>query len=790
MDSRASSAFGHLLRTYRRAATQSQETLAERTGLSVRGISDLERGVRKTPHLKTVRMLADGLGLGPDDRAALLAAARPASPARPPDRMTESTSVLPQSLTSLIGRAREVSELTGLLGHPAVRLLTLIGPGGVGKSRLALAVANEVHDHVPDGVHVVELASLTDPQIVPSALGQQLNIREAPGMTVTEEVIRHLRARQAVLVLDNFEHVLPAGRFVAALLTACPHVRVLATSRAPLHIRGEWEWPVQPLHLPDPTQAPTASDVARSDAVRLFLERVSEVRPDFALTRETAPVVAAICRHLDGLPLALELAAARMRVLSASELQARLEEHRLPVLTGGAQDLPPRQQTMRTTIAWSYDLLEAADQALFRRLSVFAGGWTLEAAEAVTNIDGTLDVLDGITALMNGSLIRHQQGSHEEHRFEMLETVREYGLEQLVSHGEESATRDAHTAWLLDLVEQAAPGLVGADQAIWLQRLEEELGNLRAALNWTLEHGDPVSALRLAATAWLFWFERGRTNEGRNWLDRALAMVHDGPSPVRAMARHAAGTLAATQCDYGPADTLLQAALSDWQALDEKPGIARTLHTLGTAAVERNDNRRAIDFLEQALALYDSPPLPAEAPWVALAVSHLACAVSRMGEHERAVTLAEQAIRMQQEAGSHIGYALAITLLADIALDWGNYSEASALYREGLAIMWSLGDQWHLLYALTGSAIVTAELDPPEKAARLLSAQLAAHEAYGNVIPPRRRPTFDAAVAKVRAALGEEAFSRCWKAGIPLGLDGAVTEILAEQPVNLCIDVT
>ena len=779
MGTRALSAFGALLRSYREAAPQSQEALAERSGLSVRGISDLERGVSRSPRLESVRLLADGLGLGLEDRAALIAAARPpAHPGLPAARGNCQVSSLPRPLTSLVGRTREIATLTALLRQPEVRLLTLTGPGGVGKSRVAVAVATALGDHFPDGVHYVELAPLGDPTLVASAVAHQLGIREVPGRTLADAVNSHLRHKQVLLVLDNFEHVLSAGTLVVALLSACPRVTILATSRAALHLRGEREWPLAPLTLPSGAAMQTTDEAAGTDAVRLFVERATAVLPDFTLTDANAAEVVGICHRVDGLPLALELAAARLKVLAPDALLSQLEKHRLPILTGGAQDLPARQQTMRQTVAWSYDLLDPREQALFRRLSVFAEGWTLEAAEAVANRHGDFNVLDGLTALVNGSLVRQRRGATTGPRFAMLETVREYGHEQVVAHGEPETTRAAHAAWLRDLVRQAAPGLLVEDHAAWLVRLDEELANLRAGLAQALEHGDVDTTLEIAATPWLYWFESGRTNEGRAWLDRALASPDVASVPVRAMARFAAGSLAATQGDYGPANALLEAALADWTEAGEQQGVARTRHCLATAALECNEDQRAAHLLDQVLADYGTPRTRADASWVALAVTHRACACSGLGDHQRAVALGEQAVAMQRDAGSEIGAALGITFLADFALDRGEYARARAGYLEGLAEMWDLGDRWHLLYALTGLAIVIAELGPPERATRLLGAQAAAREAYGTRISPRRRVAYDAAVATLRDQLGEPGFAASWTAGMSLGLDEAVTEAL------------
>lgn len=781
MDSPAYPSFGELLRHFRVIALQSQEALAERSGLSVRGISDLERGIHESPRLETVRLLADSLDLSEADRASFIASARPEKPILPASpSLSNQNQTLPLPLTPLIGRARELTELIQLLRNPDVRLVTLIGPGGVGKSRLALEAGTYLIDHFAHGVCFVELAPVSNPALVPSAIAQKLGIREVPDMSLAEEIIDHLRSQHTLLILDNFEHVLPARTFVATLLEACAGMCVMATSRTPMQVRGEQEWTVLPLTLPGLAETSTANDVADTEAVQLFTERVTSVRRDFVLTDKNATDVANICRCVDGLPLALELAAARMKVLSTGSLLSRLEEHRLEVLTLGAHDLPSRQQTMRKTVAWSHDLLHPSEQALFRRLSIFAGGWTLDAAETVTNLRGDLDVLDGLTSLVNGSLVRQGSGSSSEMRFDMLETVRQYGVEQLASSGEELMMQEAHTAWMLDFVRKSDSGLLVEDHAGWLARLEDELANLRAVLARSLERGDVDTTLELAATPWLYWFESGRTNEGRSWLDRALSIADSASLRVRAMAGSAAGSLAATQGDYEPAQSLMEAALIDWKALGEKQGIARTLHALATAALELNEDERAVRLLQQALIEYGTPRTGADASWVALSVTHMACAMSGFGEHERAVSLGEEAVKMQREAGSHIGVALGITFLADFALERGDYDEARVGYLEGLTRMWDLGDRWHLLYALTGFAIVMTHFDPPERAVRVLAAQMAARKAYGNRISPRRRTGYDAAVTRIRARLPEATFAELWAAGQSLALDDVVAEILVE----------
>jgi predicted ATPase/DNA-binding XRE family transcriptional regulator len=481
-DSRAS--FGDLLRRLRTAAALSQEDLAERAGLSRHGISDLERGARHAPRLETVRMLADALALSETDRQALLTAARPVllgygSPVAPP----ASLGSLPAPLTRLIGRQTELATLSAGLQDAEVRLLTVTGPGGVGKTRLAIAAAAAMPEAFHDGVVFVDLSPLTDAALVLPMIAGTLGVQASLGQPLIATLATFVAAKRLLLLLDNCEPVLGAAPDVVTLLAESPHLMVLATSREPLRVRGEQEFPLLPLPLPAFDHLPVIEDLAQSPAVALFLERARAVQPDFALTADTALAVAAICRHLDGLPLAIELAAARVKILPPPALLARLQQ-RLPLLTGGGRDLPARQRTMRNAIAWSYELLTPEEQRLFSRLAVFVGGCTLEAAEAVcpTDDDSTYGVLEGVASLVDKSLMREDHGSGGEPRYLMLETVREFALEQLQASGEEATIRMRHATWCLALAEQTAPLLRGSGARAGFPGLEREHGNLRAAL--------------------------------------------------------------------------------------------------------------------------------------------------------------------------------------------------------------------------------------------------------------------------------------------------------------------
>ncbi len=731
--------FADLLRRYRLAAGLTQEELAARARVSRKAVSALECGARVSPRRDTVRLLADGLGLPLEERAALAAVAtsRPHTvPSVPPTHAATHPappSNLPAPPTPLIGREREVADAQEALRRgDASRLLTLVGPAGVGKTRLGLAVAAEILPDVADGVFLVVLAPLTDPTLVAAAIAGALGLHERGGQPLQEALVAYLRDKRILLLLDNFEHVVAAAPVLADLLAACPHLRLLVTSRSPVHVRGERVRPVPPLAVPDPASMPPLDTLATIPAVALFVERATAVAPDFALVSENAVAVAAICRRLDGLPLAIELAAARVTLLPPHALLERLE-YRLPLLVGGACDLPERQQTLRAAIAWSYDLLHAGEQALFRRLGVFAGGVALAAVEAVCGVGGDLegDALAWLTGLVDKSLLQRAEGPGGEPRVGMLETLREYARERLVAHGELEATERAHAAYYLALAERAEPELTGPGQAVWLARLEREHDNLRAALRWSREGGEVEVGLRLAGALWRFWYTRGHISEGRRWLEPLLDDRREAVSTVRARALNGAGNLAWVHGDYARARTAHEKSLTLRRALRDTQGIAMALGNLGLVAKATGDLQPIRKIVREAYAaaervfrhfpdrllaqarrlLQESLALWRELgdTWgIALALSNLGLVIQNQGDDGLAEALYTESLALRQQRGDTAGIALSLDNLGNLAYMQGNLARAKTLHEESLTLKREVGDVGGAMASLMNLWLVTA----------------------------------------------------------------------------------
>jgi predicted ATPase/DNA-binding XRE family transcriptional regulator len=764
--------FGARLRRLREAAGLTQEDLASRAGLSAKGISDLERGARRRPHPHTVRALADALELSEAERASLLATVPKrgdVAQASPPAAELN----VPAPPASLVGRERNLEEVTGFLRRREVRLLTLTGTGGVGKTRLALHAARDARAFFPDGVAFVPLAYLNNAELVVPSVIRSFGLREAAGQSPREVLGAYLREKRLLLTLDNFEHLLEAAPEVSWLLETCPNLTVLVTSRAPLRVGGEQEYPVPPLELPVSTRDPGVDEVLGSPSGRLFVERARAASPTFSLTEANAAAVAAICWRLAGLPLALELAAARMRFLNPSLLLVRLDR---ALSTSWSRYGADRQRTMRATLDWSHDLLGQPEQALFRRLAVFAGGFTLDAAEAVgaTSDVADEDVFDLLGALVEQSLVTAESGKEgaEVPRYGMLEPVRQYALEKLEESGEAGVAIRSHTAFFLDLAEQAYPELRGPHQAEWLDRLEQEHGNLRATISRALSAGEAETATRLGWALWVFWWLRGYQREGRRWME--MLLEYNLPANLRAIALAVVGHMDYTQGDYESSQSHLQESMELAKRVGDKVRAALAVYILGLLALNRQEIEAARSRLEEALFLYLGI---GDGQMVSSLRSHLGVLLLIQGDLDGATAMMEEGLALARQLGDPLGISNALYSLAQIAQARGNHELAGRRFEEGVAVSEEMGDRANLGYFLEGLAVVTGVQGKVERSARLFGAAeglLQAVEAPVYDYYEPNRSFYQRTMAAVRAKLGEEGFEEARERGGAMTFEQAV----------------
>lgn len=769
--------FGQLLQRYRVAAGLTQEELAEEAGLSVRGISDLERGIKRHPRPYTARQLADALHLTPIDRAVFLQVAHgeqiPAEPADP-----AGTQALPVPPTPFIGRVEEVAAVRELLLEEHVRLLTLTGAGGSGKTRLAIEVARGLVHAFPDGVVFVPLAPLADPAMVTSTTARALGLKEPPGNSILQTLVRSLCGKHILLVLDNFEHVMDAAGEVVALVKACPNLTVLVTSRAPLHLAAEREYPVMPLPFPDPIQIRSAGQAKESDAVRLFVDRVQQVEPDFQLTDENVRSVTEICHRLDGLPLALELAATRIRVFTPETLAHRLNQS-LPLLVGGPRDVPARQQTLRATIDWSYQLLTEEEQRLFARLSIFAGGWTLNAAEAVCTADHDIDVLTCMGTLVEHHLIQPDGGM--EPRFLMLQTIREYASDRVHERGESELLRRRHAHYFLELAE-ALECALNDDVTGILTQYDLDHDNMRAALRWAIEERQTDHALRLVSALEAFWHLRGYLSEGQQWGAQALALPGDGSGGPRSGALLAIGNLSLCQGNLAQAREHIEAALRLLFAENATVLAIDALRLLGKLAGEEGKLDEAITLLERAVKLSRQT---GDAYVISACLDNLGNALSGRGNHERAIPVLQEAIDVACQGSLLPIAAAARWALANTLRRRGEWTEARRQYARALRMSDEIGFTLYVVSSLEGLAYCAVQASDAEDAVRLMAVAETARDTRGLPRDRRELVTWERYTAEIRAELGSARWAEIWKDSQSLGLEEAVARVLEDLAERL-----
>ncbi|HEX8219872.1 MAG TPA: tetratricopeptide repeat protein [Chloroflexia bacterium] len=844
--------FGAWLRLRRKELGLTSKELAQQVGCSVATIEKMEAGIRR-PSRQIAELVGEFFGVGSEELQAFVEFARSEgagdqplphdeAASRTPWRILHNLRALhnlrsrpnnlPAQRTVFVGREREVAALASGLRRPEVRLFTVTGPPGSGKTRLALHVAAELLEEFQDGCFFVSLAPITNREAVAPAISLALRVPQGAGSSAADSLLEHVRGRQLLLLLDNCEQVLGAAPLIADLLTWAPGLKIIATSRQAFRLYGEREMELPPMSLPDPQVALGPEELMRYEAIRLFVDRAQAAKYDFALTPGNAASVATICQRLDGLPLGIELAASHVKSLSPEEIAARLES-RLELLEGGPIDLPPRHQAVRNAIAWSYDLLGEAERKLFRRLAVFHGGFTLAAVEGIADFEAEHGVVARgeqhtataiLESLASKSLVQVGVGPDGAPRYWLLATIGEYAWEQLVGSGEAEELQGRHMAYYLKLVEQAEPQLRGPEQTLWLGLLDAEYDNLRSALRYCAQSGNAYAGLCLSGGLWRFWLVRGYLAEGRGQLAAALEVAQDSPGArlsrrhdprgyvkARAKALNGAGVLAGVQGDYEAATASLEEGLALYRRLGDRANVAGMLGNLGNIAKSQGDYDRARALQEESLAIRresnDRQGMAASLAnlgnvaqaqgdftsarslyeeglgiarelgdnWgIATTLNNLGTVAHEQGDLEAARAFFEESLAMRRALVDRRGIAKSLHNIGSVAKDLKAYADAAARCRESLAIYSELGDRTGAAVCLESLAGIASLQGQAQRAAMLGGAAEALREAMGSPIPAAQQAEHDARVEAARRELGEVPFAQAWRKGRALPLEEAI----------------